>query len=91
MGLAEPVVANRFGLWCIWTGGLTWCLGFVLLTRILARAFEVGIERLPEAFQAAQITILASIVVSMTAIWLSFFPPSRYLDWIERRASEVAA
>ena len=87
MGIAEPAVANRFGLWCVWTGGLTGSLAFVLLGRLVGRLIEAGPEALPIAIPIAQGAILIGMLTSAIAIWLSFFPPSRYLDWIERRAA----
>lgn len=91
MGIAEPVVANRFGLWCIWTGGLTGCLAFVLAGRLLGRVFGLGTQAFPVAILVAQVAILTGIVASAVAIWLSFFPPSRYLDWIDQRATRDPA
>jgi hypothetical protein len=86
LGLAEPIVANRFGLWCVWTGGLMSCLGLVLLGRIAGAAMGVGLEAAPNAMIVVRAVLLTGIVATMSAIWLSFFPPARYLDWIERRS-----
>lgn len=85
LGLAEPIVANRFGLWCVWTGGLMSCLGLVLLTRIVGLTMGLGVEALPHILRVVRIVLLSGVVTTMIAIWLSFFPPARYIDWIERR------
>ncbi len=86
VGLAEPIVANRFGLWCVWTGGLMSCLGLVLAMRIAGVVMQIGIESAPNIMGVVRVMILSGILATMTAIWLSFFPPARYLDWIEKRS-----
>ena len=85
MRLADPIVANRFGLWSVWTGCLTATLVFVLAGRIGGALMDVDGSALPAAMPFVRAFILACIGACMTAIWLSFFPPSRYLDWIEKR------
>ena len=86
MGLADATVANRFGLWCTWTGALSASLGGVLITRLAGRASGAGMELFPTFLAAAKGLVLVGMLVSGAAIWLSFFPPARYLDWVERRA-----
>jgi len=90
LGLAEPLVANRFLLWSTWSGGLALCFGFVLATRIAGRMLGAGAELMPTVFPLIRIVLGAAIFTSAAAIWLCFFPPRRYTDWILRRAAAAA-
>lgn len=87
IGLAEPLVANRFGLWAIWTGSLCATLSFVLAMRLLGRLLGMGMDLLPRFLPIVQLAMVGFITASMIAIWLSFFPPLRYRNWVERRAT----
>jgi hypothetical protein len=81
LGLADPVIANRFLLWCLWIGAMLVAIGIAIGVRFL----------LPEFFTAAstlqRIVVTGSIVtaatVSAVSLWLAFFPPQPYLRWLE--------
>lgn len=93
LGLADPVVANRFGLWSIWTCAVSVLPGIALAARMLNRVFvfwEAGgtpgaLET--QIFMALQVVFLAAAPVAAVALSLSFFPPARYLDRIRERAA----
>jgi hypothetical protein len=89
LGLAEPLVTNRFLLWSIWTGGLALCFAFVLLLRIAGRITGVGAEAAPAVFPLLQAVLGASIFCSAAAVWLCFFPPARYRAWVASRAASA--
>ncbi len=76
LGLADPVVANRFLLWGIWVGAGA----LVLVVRVLR--ITVGLDT------ELRMAIIAGLgLVSGVAIWLTFFPPRAYL----RRVAGAAA
>ncbi|MDP6540081.1 MAG: hypothetical protein QF410_11105 [Planctomycetota bacterium] len=87
LGLADPVVANRFSLWAVWTGGLCSALGVVLVLRVLGRIVGVGADALPLFLAPLRLALLLIVSVSVAAIWLSFFPPAAYQRWLRARAS----
>jgi hypothetical protein len=94
VGLGKPVVANRFLLWSIWTGAMASLPLFVMVTRIAAAlsgnddpwaSLQSG-EPVP-LVQAALGLIAVSGVAAISALWLSFFPPAAYTQWIGRRGA----
>lgn len=95
LGLGDPVVANRFLLWSIWTGALGLIPGLAALLRGLNHfALVIGLEvGKAEALQQSAVTVLGAFLAlaapfAIAALWLSFFPPSRYL---RRLAGEAHA
>ncbi|MEB2344642.1 MAG: hypothetical protein OZ948_07880 [Deltaproteobacteria bacterium] len=83
LGLAEPLVANRFLLWSIWTGALAAIPLFVLALRA-AGALEAPAPGapLPAAARAALAVLGLGGAVALAAGWLAFFPPSAYRRWV---------
>jgi hypothetical protein len=81
LGLADPVVANRFLLWSVWIGAMLVAIGIAIAVRFL----------LPEFFTAATLlqrvvvtgTIFTAATVSAISLWLAFFPPRPYVRWLE--------
>ena len=82
--------------WSIWTGAAA-CLPLVgVVTRLvylvqgredaLLRATRDGGETAPVIVIGVA---LLSIVFVVTALWLSFFPPARYLNWVRGRQLEA--
>jgi hypothetical protein len=94
LGLADPVVTNRFLLWAIWTGTLSALPSITLSLRVLA-------VMLVDASLDLAVTeaIVARIVVGLRGVFLllapiaalslslSFFPPAFYVDRIRSNAS----
>jgi hypothetical protein len=74
LGLADPLVANRFGLWG--TGALVG--GLMLCTSLPPRFIATDHPLMP-----VNIIILgtAGLVVS-TCYWLAFFPPAPFRRWV---------
>ena len=62
------MVANRFGLWSIWTGGLTAVLGFVFLSRLVGAWLGVGMDAAPQALAVIRIVLLVLVAASVVAI-----------------------
>jgi hypothetical protein len=97
LGLADPVVANRFLLWSIWTCAVSVLPSIVLGLRILERAAQSwGISTDPTAFQEQLFMVLRLVVlivapIAAGALSLSFFPPLRYLEYVRGRTTTPTA
>lgn len=76
LGLADPVVANRFLLWCLWTGGLLGASVVILLFR-----FMVGdLDRASPALHTAVVVgVTGPALGGGISLWLAFFPPPSYI------------
>ncbi|MEM7411833.1 MAG: hypothetical protein AAF430_16500 [Myxococcota bacterium] len=90
LGLADPVTANRFLLWSLWIGAAAMLPLSGVVIRLLAlqgQATDVTVTTQPEGgvllFAA---WIFGWLLVALVALWLSFFPPERYLGWVRRTA-----
>lgn len=97
LGLADPVVRNRFGLWTIWTAGVVIVPIVTLVMRITVLSIY-GLQGIEDGSVAAILPTLLGVVrglflvvlpVSMGALWLSFFPPQSYLARIQRGAANT--
>ena len=88
--LADPVVANRFVLWSIWTGALG-CAA-LLLFAVRSRAFWLQLHGVdPRVAMPAAIPITGAlagiaVVTAGVAVWLAFFPPAFYRRWLRGAA-----
>jgi hypothetical protein len=86
LGLADPLVANRFVLWSVWTGALGFAA--LLLLAVRSRAFWLQLHGVdPRVVMPAAIPITAAlagiaVVAAGVAVWLAFFPPSSYRRWV---------
>lgn len=79
IGLADPELQNRFG---VWGGAMT--VGAVLsaLVGICSLAgLRVGVDPLPS------LCVATSGLTSSAGWWLSFAPPAAYLNWLRRGAA----
>jgi hypothetical protein len=84
LGIGDPIVTNRFTLWCIWTGSL-------LCTSMIA----VSVRFLVSDFASAPILIRSSVTfgsvtlaaISAISLGLSFFPPRFYRSWLGGEAA----
>jgi hypothetical protein len=80
IGLFDPVIGNRFLLFGVWTSLMALnAVGTMLIVEIGQRfgildwrTWTFGVARGVSLFLLA-------------ALWLIFFPPRRYLAWLERR------
>ena len=83
LGLGDPLVANRFALWSIWTGAIACIPLFVLLLRVLGVLVEVAPgEPIPGPVRAILAVIGVAGAAALGAGWLAFFPPAAYQRWI---------
>ncbi|MCZ6784938.1 MAG: hypothetical protein O7G30_16690 [Proteobacteria bacterium] len=83
LGLAEPVVANRFLLWGIGSGGGA-AAALVGLASTIANAGKLGVDG------PTLIAISAIGMVAAAALFLAFLPPQGYRRFVERRAEARA-
>jgi len=99
VGLAEPVLANRFLLWAVWTGALGFQGIVMMLLRIalwssgdgevLLRGEDPGGPWL--ALIAASKGLLAIVAPAIVvSVWLSFSPPAAYRRWLEKGSPRAA-
>ena len=89
--LADPVIANRFLLWCIWTGGVALMpvagFGVRLLALTGMSPDYTAVRELNAGTLVLASVFLPGLAVVASALWLSFFPPQRYRDWLIRQAA----
>jgi hypothetical protein len=94
LGLAEPLLTNRFLLWGIWAST-------VLLTGLIdpitrfwyVRAYGASDQLVPELGQSVVLWMVtassALMILAMTTLYLTFFPTVRYRRWVEARSASV--
>ncbi len=90
IGLADPVVSNRFTLFSLWTGALGLLPTAAVVLRIHARMAGLGNAEAADSWimTAMRVIMLGCGVTAAITIWLSFFPPEAYLSRL--RAREAA-
>ena len=81
LGLADPVVTNRFMLW---GAAMAAGAGTIITSVYMTASGLVD----PDAWPYLVLAILTT--VSPTAQWLAFFPPRAYATWITRRAATAS-
>ena len=82
IGLCEPIVANRYLLWGAFGAFQVLACGAVVLVDVLT-LYEGGITRWSDFLLGG------CEIGSVAMLWLAFFPPSIYRNWIG--ASNTAA
>ena len=98
LGLADPVVTNRFLLWSIWTGAIVSQSIVIISLRIglstsgagdiISGGEDPGGSWL--ALIAATKGMIALVApITVVSVWLSFTPPDAYRRWLTK-ASESA-
>jgi hypothetical protein len=83
LGLADPVVTNRFLMWAIGAGaaGIGSLVGTVAMLVTGQTTMAVGWVMASSSMHG---------LVAAIAIGLAFIPPARYLSWIRGRAERLA-
>jgi len=76
LGLTDPVVANRFLLWSLWTGCLLAASVVVVGTRFLVADLEAIA---PGTHLLIVFSVTGFALTSGLSLWLAFFPPPGYL------------
>ncbi len=83
LGLADPVVTNRFLLWGLGSGAALAGSGVAALMMALT-GFDAS------GGPATALVLSAHGTVAAVAMWLAFLPPQRYRRWIERRSQRAS-
>ena len=94
LGLADPILTNRFLLWSIWTGTVSILPMIALVLRTLSIvtlgnsefAEGQGAALMPMVLQMIRVAFVIIIPIAAVALSLSFFPPAAYLDRVRERA-----
>jgi hypothetical protein len=84
LGLAEPVVTNRFLLWGVGAGaaGIGTCVGLIAQWHTGLAPIEMPWVMLSSSLHG---------MVAAVAMWLAFLPPVRYRRWVLERAGLTSA
>jgi hypothetical protein len=82
-GLIDPVVANRFLLYAVWTGVIAILPTIKTAVRLLALAHVEAQWHLPY-----RIVALLSGAAMLIAMFLNFYPPQAYQRWLRRGQPE---
>jgi hypothetical protein len=94
LGLADPVVTNRFLLWAVWAACATLTYVADLASRTLYWLIFGTILPVPEYLDVMVApTIAVTMVlgaVSAMMLFLTFFPTPAYLRWVEARGAALA-
>lgn len=83
LGLADPVVVNRFLLW----GGMALAVFIGVVLNGVALARHVDILSSPLVLFASSCTGLTQAIL----LFLAFLPPRAYLEWVRSRGPLAAA
>lgn len=91
LGLAEPVLMNRFLLWGIFSAATFINLAADLIAHTLYTGFagtttEIVMEVMKPILIGTMIITMILSMISAAALFLTFFPPSRYRTWLEGRS-----
>ena len=91
LGLAEPLVANRFLLWGIWSAAMLVMGHFDPLARVwYVSLFGAAGTLVPELGRPIVLTLVTGSsavgIVVMATVYLTFFPTESFARWVERRA-----
>jgi hypothetical protein len=84
IGLCEPVVANRYLLLALFGG-------FQFLACLADLSFAADISGNQAVSLISDALLGSSEIASVAALWLAFFPPRFYTNWITRRAVVLTA
>jgi hypothetical protein len=91
IGLANPVVVNRFLLWGIWSAATFVNLAADLIARVLywtlaGATDEMAMEVVKPIVIGTMAVTMVLGVVSATTLFLTFFPTASYRRWLQSRA-----
>jgi hypothetical protein len=94
VGLADPVVVNRFLLWGIWSAATFVNLAADLIARLIylaaAGTTEIVMDVVTPVVVGTMAVTMVLGVISAATLFLTFFPTARYRRWLESRAAQPA-
>jgi hypothetical protein len=79
LGLSEPLVVNRYLLLALFGG-------FQSLACLADLSFAADITNDQAASLVSNLLLGSTEIASVAVLWLAFFSPRFYSDWITRRA-----
>jgi hypothetical protein len=79
LGLADPVVTQRFGFWGV---SILMAAGISLAGHLLEHA---GVQTVGSVVGA--LVVGPPGLVMSAALWMAFFPPAAYVRWVQARAA----
>jgi hypothetical protein len=82
LGLVPPLVVNRYLL-------LAFLGGFQSLACLADLSFARDLTYSQTVSTASNVMVGASEIASVVVLWLAFFPPPFYANWITQRAATV--
>jgi len=80
IGLAEPVITNRVFMWCV-------AAASTLITTIITTSTYIRRATVYTDVEMLLFSVLG--FVGAFSVWLAFWPPVRYLKWLESSTSET--
>jgi hypothetical protein len=94
LGLADPVVENRFLLWGIWSAATFVNLAADLIARLIyfatAGTTELVLAAAKPVIVGTMVVTMLLGVVSAATLFLTFFPTAGYRRWLASRAAQQA-
>jgi hypothetical protein len=95
LGLADPVVVNRFLLWGIWSAATFVNLAADLIARVIYAAMagpttEIVVELVEPVVIGTMAVTMVLGVISAATLFLTFFPTAGYRRWLESRSVQRA-
>jgi hypothetical protein len=92
LGLADPVLVNRFLLFAVFTGGVVVITALGVASALLAELRGGGFRE-ENSFTDPTILALTRLLALPIAVslWLTFLAPARYQAWLRSRAARRAA
>ncbi|MCG8590143.1 MAG: hypothetical protein MJE66_12700 [Proteobacteria bacterium] len=86
LGLADPIVTNRIGLWALAILSSTTISVTTTLLHLVDFGLSTGQEQVVKAIVIGPLGAVSSV-----GLWLAFLPPFQYTDWVKRRAGARGA
>lgn len=83
LGIADPVVMNRFTLWCLWTGSLLASNLVIVALRWLVADIDAASSVL---LLGVRLLVIVLALTASCSLFLAFFPPPRYAAMLRGRA-----
>ncbi len=80
--LADPVVANRFLLWCGWTGGVLGATAVIVFSRFVLGGIDASTAE--SVRRAVVVVFLAMVLLGGASLHFAFFPPRWYVARLAR-------
>ncbi len=85
LGLADPAVTNRFGIWGVSAASSSLLMAALAIVMIRSQNAFLGADEISSGI------VSAAGIVNTLGWWLTFMPPSAYTGWIRTRAGLEAA